>query len=60
MATRMQYCFNCGQELGVYASCPGDIEDCGSQKCVRAAREDMAAAREDRYLDAAEDDFSRY
>lgn len=60
MAKKMQHCFNCGEELGVYDKWPGDIEVCGKQECVREARYADQAERDERYHAAREDDFSRY
>jgi len=35
---KMQYCWYCGEELGIYRSYPGDIETCGKPECEREAR----------------------
>ncbi len=32
---KMQHCFNCGEELGVYVHYVHDIECCGAQECNR-------------------------
>lgn len=45
MSEKMQHCFYCGEELGVYRHHPNDIEHCGSREC---AREAMAAHRQER------------
>lgn len=42
---KMQFCFNCGKELGIYVHYHGDIESCGSAECNR---EEQAAYREQR------------
>jgi hypothetical protein len=34
---RMQHCFWCGEELGVFESWSDDIFDCGKSKCAREA-----------------------
>lgn len=57
---KMQHCFNCGEELGVYVGTWGEPEVCGKSECQREARYQDQAAREQRQFDAAEDDFSRY
>jgi hypothetical protein len=44
MPAKMRHCFNCGDELGVYADYDS-LDTCGKQECERAARK---AAREDR------------
>lgn len=59
-APRMQHCFYCGEELGVYRHFPEDIESCGKSECQRemnkAYREREAEVRE-----AAENDnYDRY
>lgn len=35
MAEKMQHCFNCGAEIGVYRSYPSDVESCGARECER-------------------------
>jgi hypothetical protein len=32
---KMQHCFNCGKELGVYQAYYGDIQACGAHECYR-------------------------
>jgi hypothetical protein len=46
---KMHHCFNCGEELGVYASqsCFNELEDCGKLECTRAARDCYQAEREE-------------
>lgn len=44
---KMQFCFNCGEELGVYAAYHGDLQVCGQIECCRAEREAMQAEREE-------------
>lgn len=44
---KMRYCFNCGDELGVYKSCHYDrMDDCGKNECSRAARDYFEEERE--------------
>lgn len=57
---KMQHCFNCGEELGVYASWPGDVEICGARDCQREARYQAQSEADERYSRASEDDFMRY
>lgn len=42
---KMRHCFNCGEELGVYAD-HDPLDDCGNQECQRAARDAMHEERE--------------
>lgn len=44
---KMQHCFNCGAELGVYSAYYGDLQNCGASECTRAERETMQAEREE-------------
>jgi hypothetical protein len=57
---KMQYCFNCGLELGAYDPYYGDIEACSDKECQRELsnyyRDLDARAREEAELD----DYSRY
>lgn len=58
---KMQHCFNCGAELGVYKRYLGDEpECCGSIECNRELRRSIADEREDRRYSAEEDDYRRY
>lgn len=61
MVLKMQYCFNCGAECGVFEHFyHRDLVTCGKGECEREAREqaryddDMARER------AAEDGYDRY
>jgi hypothetical protein len=58
---KMQHCFNCGDELGVYAAYYGDgPECCGKQECTRELRYAQQSDRDNRANEAAQDDYSRY
>lgn len=57
---RMQHCFWCGEELGVYDSYPGDIEHCGKPECAREARYAIQEQNADARARAEEDHFDRY
>ncbi len=44
----MHYCFNCGEELGMYEGRQrqSDLDTCGKQECYREASESVRAERE--------------
>ena len=44
---KMQHCFNCGEELGIYVAYYGDLQNCGADECLRAEWETHAAEREE-------------
>lgn len=60
MSKKMQHCFNCGKELGIYDHCPGDIETCGSSECEREARNCERERSDQLREDAASDNYERY
>lgn len=37
---KMQYCFWCGDILGVYDADPRDVDTCGEPVCEREARKE--------------------
>lgn len=43
---KMRRCFNCGEEIGVYADYD-PLDDCGKPECVREARNQAEQERED-------------
>jgi hypothetical protein len=55
---KMQHCFWCGEELGVYDS--RETETCGKSECNREARRMDEADRYERHYRAEEDDYDRY
>jgi hypothetical protein len=57
---RRRSCFNCGEDLGEIEWWPGDMPTCGKRECEREARAQEQADRENRALDASNDDYSRY
>jgi len=57
---RMQHCCWCGEELGVYASYPGDIEACGKAECQREARAESRARDDEARYAAEQDNYERY
>ena len=58
---KMQHCFNCGEEIGIYVRYIGDEpECCGKAECLRELRHQMAAEMADRRDRADEDGYERY
>jgi hypothetical protein len=57
---KMQHCFWCGAELGVYVGYYRDIEVCGKPECVREARAAERQEREEAQFSAEQDDYGRY
>jgi hypothetical protein len=55
-----QHCFNCGEFLGYWKIIPGDLEICGKSECQREARYAYFSEREERKINAEEDDYQRY
>lgn len=43
---KMRYCFNCGEEIGVYADWD-QFDDCGKLECQREGRNAIAQQREE-------------
>ena len=60
MAKKMQHCFNCGEDLGVYQSLANEIEVCGNAECQKEARDAYRQQRDERVQAAFEDDYMRY
>lgn len=60
MAKKMQRCFYCGEDLGVFEAWPGDWLDCGKPECAREARYQQQADEAEARERAAEDNFERY
>lgn len=57
---RQCYCHNCGADLGVFDTWPGDVLDCGSPECSRETRA-VYRERDDAARESAErDDYDRY
>lgn len=48
---KMQHCFYCGEELGVYEPFGNYLDTCGSPECEREARAAEAAEREEAHHD---------
>ena len=60
MMKKMQYCVNCGEELGVYYLGHREWESCGKLECNRALRDGMEASEAERREEAERDGYSRY
>lgn len=43
---KMRHCFNCGDDLGVYAY-SDPLDHCGKQECAREAQDAARAEREE-------------
>jgi len=60
MVERMQHCFNCGDECGVFDNYHRDLVTCGKRECRREARE-QARYEDDMARERAESDgYERY
>lgn len=60
MAHKMQHCFNCGEECGVFYNYYRDLVTCGKRECEREARE-QARYEDDMARERAESDgYERY
>ena len=58
---QMQYCFNCGEAIGVYIRYHGDEpECCGKPECMRELRYQMEAEIAFRRDRAEQDGYDRY
>jgi hypothetical protein len=60
MGAKMQHCFWCGAELGIYEHYRGDIEACSQPECQREMRAAYRAEEEERQYRAERDHFERY
>jgi hypothetical protein len=59
MPKRMQHCFYCGAELGVYDNF-GEPDACGERICQRELRYCYQSERAERRAKADDDDYNRY
>lgn len=57
---KMQHCFYCGEEIGVFEAWPGDYEYCDKLECAREARYQQRADDADARERAEEDHYDRY
>jgi hypothetical protein len=60
MAKRIQYCFNCGEDLGIFELWPGDLPTCGKRECEREARYAREAEDAEARERAAYDNYDAY
>jgi ribosomal protein S27AE len=60
MTAKMQHCFNCGAELGVFDAYHRDLQTCGEKECERAARDMERGEQEEAQYRAQEDNYERY
>jgi hypothetical protein len=61
MAKRMQYCFYCGEELGIlYDKSSDELDTCGKRECNRAARDAYGEREEEVKYRAEQDHYDRY
>lgn len=56
---KMQYCFWCGEELGL-VDYIDPYEHCGKPECAKEARYAALADQDERRCRAEEDDYNRY
>lgn len=57
---KMQHCFNCGADLGVYVKHFRDLDTCGEVTCERERRAAERAEDEEAQEAAREDQYDRY
>jgi hypothetical protein len=57
---RMQHCFYCGENLGVFEVEYDELPTCGKQECEREARYEYQARDADARERAEEDGYDRY
>ena len=60
LGERMQHCFNCGEEVGIFRAYSGDIIACGKPECLREERDAYRAREEEAQERAREDGYERY
>lgn len=57
---KKQFCFYCGEDLGVYDSFGSRLETCGKRECEREASYEEQSERDQAAWDAQQDDYARY
>ena len=60
MAPKMQHCFNCGEECGVFDNHWRDLVTCGKRECEREARYQYQCEEADARERAESDNYDRY
>jgi len=60
MSNKEQFCFYCGESLGVYYASSRDLDTCGAKECEKQARYSQECEREEMRVDAEMDDYERY
>jgi len=60
MAAKMQHCFNCGAECGVFDNYYRDLVTCGQRECEREARYQYQCDEADARDRAEQDGYERY
>ena len=60
MAEKMQHCFNCGAECGVFDNYWRDLVTCGNRECDREATYVYQCQEADARESAREDNYGRY
>ena len=57
---KMQHCFWCGEELGIYDNFGWRFEHCQNQKCAEEARHAELSEQEELRHRAEDDEYERY
>jgi len=57
---RMQYCYWCGQELGIYERHSDDFDTCGKIECNRQLKNSHEAEEDELKHEAEQDHYDRY
>ena len=60
MSAKMQHCFWCGAELGVYEGRWRELEACGERECQRELIAAYRAEEDERRFAAEQDHYERY
>lgn len=60
MAEKLQHCFNCGEECGVFDNHWRDLVTCGKRECEQEARYQYQCNDAEARERAEEDGYERY
>ena len=61
MALKRQFCFQCGEDLGVYDAYPDENrQSCGNPECERELRDMERGEYEEMRWRAEQDEYERY